>query len=228
MSTFRFKQFAISQDRCAMKVGTDGVLLGAWAAGGTRILDVGTGTGLVALMMAQRFPEARVTAIDVDEGAVEQARENVAASTFADRVEVVWSDVQSFVGQTFDAIVCNPPYFANSLKCPDSRRTLARHSDSLTAADLAAAADRLLSSDGMLSVVLPTDVMAAFEAAVADKGFAVARQCLVKTSNRRPAKRCLLTFCRSRATAETSVECLADGAGRSEWYSELTRDFYLW
>ncbi len=227
-----------------MKVGTDGVLLGAWAAGGTRILDVGTGTGLVALMMAQRFPEARVTAIDVDEGAVEQARENVAASPFADRVEVVWSDVQSFVGHTFDAIVCNPPYFANSLKCPaivcnppyfanslkcpDSRRTLARHSDSLTAADLAAAADRLLCSDGMLSVVLPTDVMAAFEAAVADKGFAVVRQCLMKTSNRRPAKRCLLTFCRSRATAETSVECLADGAGRSEWYSELTRDFYLW
>ena len=201
-----------------MKVGTDGVLLGAWAAGGTRILDVGTGTGLVALMMAQRFPEARVTAIDVDEGAVEQACENVAASPFADRVEVVWSDVQSFVGQTFDAIVCNPPYFANSLKCPDSRRTLARHSDSLTAADLAAAADRLLSSDGMLSVVLPTDVMAAFEAAVADKGFAVVRR----------GVRCLLTFCRSRATAETSVECLADGAGRSEWYSELTRDFYLW
>ncbi|MBQ2339147.1 MAG: methyltransferase, partial [Prevotella sp.] len=196
MSTFRFKQFAISQDRCAMKVGTDGVLLGAWAAGGTRILDVGTGTGLVALMMAQRFPEARVTAIDVDEGAVEQARENVAASPFSDRVEVVWSDVQSFVGQTFDAIVCNPPYFANSLKCPDSRRTLARHSDSLSAADLAAAADRLLCSDGVLSVVLPTDVMAAFEAAVADKGFAVVRQCLVKTSNRRPAKRCLLTFCR--------------------------------
>ena len=96
MSTFRFKQFAISQDRCAMKVGTDGVLLGAWAAGGTRIL---------ALMMAQRFPEARVTAIDVDEGAVEQARENVAASPFADRVEVVWSGVQSFVGQTFDAMM---------------------------------------------------------------------------------------------------------------------------
>ena len=108
-----------------MKVGTDGTLLGAWAlasAGPCRVLDVGTGTGLIALMMAQRYPEAQVIAIDIDEKAVFQAQENVLASPFADRIQVLEADVQTFEdSEKFDSIVCNPPFFEDSLVCPDSR-----------------------------------------------------------------------------------------------------------
>ena len=94
-SYFRFQQFTVHQDRCAMKVGTDGTLLGAWARGGRRILDIGTGTGLIALMMAQRFPQAVVTAVDIDEDAVGQASENVAASPFAGRIAVEQADIRT-------------------------------------------------------------------------------------------------------------------------------------
>ena len=107
MTGFRFKQFEILQDRCAMKVGTDGVLLGAWASGGTRILDIGCGTGLIALMMAQRFPAAQVVGIDIDEEACGQARENVAASPFGDRIDVAHCRLQDYSGEEFDAIVSN-------------------------------------------------------------------------------------------------------------------------
>ena len=93
MTAFRFKKFVVEQDLCAMKVGTDGVLLGAWATGGTRVLDIGTGTGIIALMLAQRCPQAQVTAIDIDEGAVRQASHNVAQSPFADRIEVLHESV---------------------------------------------------------------------------------------------------------------------------------------
>lgn len=117
-----------------MKVGTDGVLLGAWAQGGTRILDIGTGTALIALMLAQRFPDAHVTGIDIDDEACQQARENVANTPFADRVEVVHEALQAFIpqeGGVYDSIVSNPPYFHNSLKNPDERRAQARHTDAL-------------------------------------------------------------------------------------------------
>ena len=129
--SFTFKQFVVRQDRCAMKVGTDGMLLGAWAEMDKpdgRVLDIGTGTGLMALMMAQRYPEARVTAVDIDEMAVSQAVENVKASPFADRIEVLQADVNAFeTEKKFDSIVCNPPFFNNVLICPDSQRTQARY-----------------------------------------------------------------------------------------------------
>ena len=128
---FQFKQFTVRQQHCAMKVGTDGTLLGAWAkasAGPCRVLDVGTGTGLIALMMAQRYPEALAVAIDIDEKAVFQAQENVTASPFADRIQVLEADVQTFAdSEKFDSIVCNPPFFEDSLVCPDPQRTEARH-----------------------------------------------------------------------------------------------------
>ena len=124
MTGFKFKQFEIHQDHCAMKVGTDGVLLGAWAPGGKRILDVGSGTGLISLMMAQRFPEAQVLGIDMDGEACEEAAENVAACPFADRVEIECCRLQDYhSAESFDAIVSNPPFFLNSLKNPDSKRS---------------------------------------------------------------------------------------------------------
>ena len=106
---FKFKKFTIWQANCAMKVGTDGTLLGAWANGGRRILDVGTGTGLIALMMAQRFEDTQIVGVDIDEGAVAQARENVKVSPFVDRITIEKADIGTFESQPFDAIISNPP-----------------------------------------------------------------------------------------------------------------------
>lgn len=159
-SFFQFKQFKVEQSECAMKVGTDGVLLGAWCDvdDATNILDIGTGTGLIALMVAQRNKTAHIFAIDLDEKAVKQAQENIDASPWSDRMETQCCALQEFTPATkFDLIVCNPPYFTNSLKAPDQQRTLARHNDSLPLDELAKHAVNLLNEHGRLCVILPTE-----------------------------------------------------------------------
>lgn len=229
MTSFRFKKFAIRQDRSAMKVGTDGVLLGAWAEGGGRILDVGCGTGLIALMMAQRFPDATVDGIDIDEVACEEADENVQASPFAGRVRILHAKLQDYQALPYDAIVSNPPYFVDSLKNPDERRTLARHSDSLPFADLFAGAKRMLAVGGVFSVIVPTEVEEKVVAEGYVVGFRLVRSCMVKTVERKKPKRCLLAFCLGGTRALMSEEGVLNVAGgqRSEWYNNLTEDFYL-
>ena len=212
-----------------MKVGTDGVLLGAWAeGGGQRVLDVGTGTGLIALMMAQRFPEARVVGIDIDDEACRQAQENVAASPFADRVEIV-KRAFSHEGGVFDMIVSNPPFFENSLRNPDSRRALARHADTLDAKALFRGVSRLLTDDGVFCVVVPADRVPRFLAEAAIFGFYLSRKTMVQTVATKPPKRSLLAFVRHRPPSllcETVQLQQPDGS-RSEWYQRLTKDFYL-
>lgn len=230
MGNFRFKQFEIEQDRCAMKVGTDGVLLGAWAQGGCRILDIGSGTGLISLMMAQRFPEAEVVGIDMDAGACGQARENVMASPFRDRVEIVCCRLQDFgaIG-VFDAIVSNPPFFVDSLKNPDSKRTMARHTDSLPFRDLFAGVKRLLSDEGVFSAIVPVEVVEQFVAESCMLGFYLIRKCGVKTVERKQPKRFMLSFAKHRISPyEEYVETMMDSQGnRSEWYRKITEEFYL-
>lgn len=234
-SYFEFKQFTVRQDRCAMKVGTDGTLLGAWAEvpqsnGHLRILDIGTGTGLIALMMAQRFTEAQVTAIDIDPDAVAQARENVEASPFSSRIRVLEGDVSDMTDDAvFDAVVCNPPYFVNSLECPDDQRTTARHTVSLTYQTLMESAFRLLSETGIFSVVIPTECRPQLEAEAHLTGFFPSRLCLVRTTPRKSPKRCLMEF-RKRPVSEYVqstgvIETLPQT--RSQWYQQLTKDFYL-
>ena len=232
---FTFRQFTIEQDRSAMKVGTDGVLLGAWAelpivsgvgSPTPRVLDIGTGTGVVALMMAQRYPDALVDAAF-------QAGENVTRSPFVSRVRVFNTSIQDFAAastERYDAIVSNPPYFQNSLRNPDEQRSLARHADSLPFSELIRAAAVLLKDDGVMSIIIPTgntlnDIV---EQAVY-QGFLVARQTFVKTSERRVPKRCLLELARRRdAEPVIETQCLSGiGNTRSEWYANLTKDFYL-
>lgn len=228
MTKFWFKQFTVWQDRCAMKVGTDGVLLGAWASGGKRILDIGTGTGLVALMMAQRFPFARVIGVDIDRDAVSQALDNVSRSPFFDRVEVRECAVQNLHEGSFDAIVCNPPFFQDSLISPDAKRTLARHTVTLTFQSLISAADRLLTPDGELSVIIPYSEVVHFEGEAVLRGFTVSRQCVVKTTARKTPKRCLLAFRRERVErVEQETVVLMNEGRRSDWYQQLTEEFYL-
>ncbi len=131
---FTFKQFTIWHDKCAMKVGTDGVLLGAWAPveNCKRILDVGTGTGLIAIQLAQRAPQANITAVEIDKIAANQASDNVRNSPWANRIEVICADFRHYTpNERFDMIVSNPPYFINSLKCGNEQRNTARHTDEL-------------------------------------------------------------------------------------------------
>ena len=154
---FAFKQFVIHHDRCAMKVGTDGVLLGAWTdvSLAHRVLEIGTGTGLVALMLAQRCG-ATILAIDIDKDAVGQAQENVSASPWGNRVEVGEQDVRSYeTNMLFDTIVSNPPYFIDSLKCPDGQRSTARHTDTLHADELMEKVPELLTPEGKFSLIIP-------------------------------------------------------------------------
>lgn len=230
---FQFRQFVVHQQRCAMKVGTDGTLLGAWAAapsGQCRILDIGTGTGLIALMMAQRFPEAEVTGIDIDEDAVTQADENVRLSPFSERVRIYRQDIVNFTDIIgFDAIVSNPPYFVDSLACPDDQRTIARHAVSLTYEQLMHQVYRLLKDEGRFSVVVPSDCRAKIEAAACLEGFFTTRVCLIKTTPRKQPKRQLIEFQKHPVSELDISEGVIEVSPnvRSEWYQQLTKEFYI-
>ena len=233
---FQFQRFTIHQDQCAMKVGTDGVLLGTWAQGGERVLDIGTGTGVIALMMAQRYAEAHVVAVDIDEAAVRQARQNADASPFGDRVEVVLSSIQDYatscslsfgegrceVPAHFDSIVCNPPFFVDSLKAPDQQRSLARHADTLPFAELMRAAYRLLSDDGELSVVIPFDYRRRLDDEAFLCGFFPSRVCAVRTKSTKPVRRYLLAYRKRPCPCHHDELTIGDAR-----YQQLTRDFYL-
>ena len=218
---FKFKQFTIRQELCAMKVGTDGVLLGAWARGGDCVLDVGTGTGLIALMLAQRYPRAQVTAIDIDDGAVRQAVQNVENAVCQERIDVIQERVQDHEGQ-YDAIVSNPPFFVDSLNAPDAQRNMARHAETLTYAELMQAAMRLLKDDGELSVVVPFDYRQRMEDEATFVGFFPSRVCAVRTVAGKPARRFLLAF--RKHPCERMFQEMTIG---DEAYRQLTQDFYL-
>lgn len=225
---FRFKHFTVWQDSCAMKVGTDGTLLGAWAEGGKRILDIGTGTGLIALMMAQRFPEAQVDGIDVEPEACGQACRNVQLSPFAGRICIANTSLQEFSGGSYDAIVCNPPFFVGSLGCPDKSRTVARHADTLTYDELFAGVSSCLADAGVFSAIIPFDCRERFERAAVCHGLFTSRVCAVKTTPRKYPRRYLLAFRKYPCSVPTTEECIGDGEGRrSEWYERLTKEFYL-
>ena len=234
---FQFKRFTVSQSRCAMKVGTDGTLLGAWARVGERVLDIGTGTGLLALMIAQRHPSARVCGVDIDADAVAQATANFQSSPFADRLSVCQMDVREFQNRqdafspgSFDAIVCNPPFFDHALPCPTQQRSQARHTSSLDHAELAAAAAWWLADGGEFSVVMPFDYRERFTAKAQAAGLALCRECAVKTTPRKPPRRYLLAFVKAGqpVAVEHTEGVLEEEPGRrSPWYQQLTKDFYL-
>src|SRR5436190_9030444 len=162
---FRFKRFTIRQDRCALKVGTDGVLFGAWVgySGARRILDIGTGTGLLALIAAQRTATAHIDAVEIDDASAEQAAENAAASPWSERVRIHRMDVRRMnTAERYDLIVCNPPYYSGYSKSHDERIGLAKHSGELLFPELLTAVDRLLAPEGRFAVILPLNREAEF------------------------------------------------------------------
>lgn len=227
---FSFKHFTVYHDRCAMKVGTDGVLLGAWTdvSSVRRVLDIGTGTGLISLMLAQRCP-ASIKAVDIVPEAVEQAKINVAASSWSDRIEVELHDICQYESEEcFDVIVSNPPYFADSVRCPDSKRNTARHMDNLDFESLIKAVARLLAPEGTFSVIIPTDGMCLFVAIATRYGLHRIRETRVHTKPGAEPKRVLLAF--KRFPTECVTDSLTIELSRhiySKEYIALTRDFYL-
>ena len=227
---FTFKQFTVHQDRCAMKVGTDGVLLGAWAEGGMRILDVGPGTGLIALMMAQRFTTSRVVGVEIDADACLQAQQNATESPFASRLEIVNTRLQDYRPDIrFDSIVSNPPFFMNSLRNPDRQRSVARHTDTLSYTDLFRSVKTLLADSGVFSAVIPAECVEEFISEGCIAGLFLNRNIGVETVVGRPAKRFLLAFGKQTSvTFEPEIVCLRHKNGvSSDWYSRLTCAFYL-
>ena len=236
---FRFKQFSVKQDKCAMKVGTDGVLLGCWAEGGQTVLDIGTGTGLIALMMAQRFPDAHVDALEIDSSAAKQAFENVAESPFESRIKVVEESLQDYIRRVaheeaeteglYDAIVSNPPFFINSLKNPNAERAQARHTDTLSYADLFACVAKLLKPDGVFSAIIPAECEERFCSEGFLQGMFLTRKYMVRTVAHKKPKRCLLAFSKQRsAIIDNQDVCLQNpGGSRTDWFNEKSLDFYL-
>ena len=231
-SYFQFKRFTVHQERCAMKVGTDGTLIGAWGGvdGARRILDIGTGTGLIALMAAQRNPEASVVGVEIDDEAAVQARDNVRMSPWSGRIEIVHADLKDYAPtEGFDAILSNPPYFDNDLKCPDIGRNTARHTDRLTFADLMRHVARLLTPGGEFSVIIPSVAVPDLIGLGIDNRLFPVRKTWVQTTPKVQPKRCMLAFRFTPAEVveeETMVIQLAP-MEYSEAYRRLTGEFYL-
>ena len=231
--SFRFKQFFVEDSKCAMKVGTDGVLLGAWCpivnrqSSNRKFLDVGTGCGLIARMLAQRCPEAQIDAIDIDEAAVEQAIDN--------GVNAFCAKLQEWQGGPYDLIVSNPPYFRNSLKNPDKGRQTARHTDTLSYDELLQHSARLLTDNGQLVLILPAEAENEVRQLAASENLFLTHVTRVYSKESKPVRRVLMAFeiTRGRREAvdisiqEDTLILEDDKGGRSLPYQELCRDFYL-
>ena len=231
--SFRFKQFSVEDGECSMKVGTDSVLLGAWAKlpSTGRVLDVGTGCGLLALMVAQRS-NALITAIDIDKPSIRQAQENFTDSSWGSRINALVTDFQDFALSTpgtFDLIITNPPYFINSLKAPHAPRSNARHNDGLPFAKLAAQSFQLLKDDGRLYLILPVNEAKLFTEIALGCGFYLTRQLSVTPVANKPPNRLLMEFNKS-ASDKVELESLTirnEYSSYTDAYKELTKDFYL-
>lgn len=239
---FRFKQFTVWHDRCAMKVGTDSVLLGAWCPISAidevdiRVLDIGTGSGLISLMLSQRLEATgrsfNIYGIDIEPNAVEQSRINFALSPWASHLSAIESSVQEYqVNDGFDLIVSNPPYFQNSLKNPNRDRATARHTDTLAYAELLAHAKRLLKRRGILSLILPIEAEIEILELAQKNQLRPTHITYVHSKEGNPAKRLLMSF-RSTLIENSSLDINhfyieSTNSPRSKAYIELTKDFYL-
>lgn len=227
---FDFKQFRVYHDRCGQKVATDGVLLGVWGRveGARSILDIGSGSGLISLMAAQREPQAQVVGVDVEQEALSQSRENVSLSPFSDRITIIEADVRNFQHEQFDSILCNPPFYTEDTTPPDGARYLARNAQALPFDELISAVVRLLHEDGHFSVMLPTTEHAAFTALCMSRGLYLERICHVQTVKRKPPKRTLITYSfHPSETVQQESLILQEGNEKSKAYRDLACEFYL-
>lgn len=248
---FRFKQFTVWHDKCAMKVGTDGVLLGAWAQSvntpppssqSISILDVGCGTGLISLMLAQRYPHSHIIAIDIDYDAAQQATRNVLESPFQDRIKVIRADFLDFTSSSpattpntlrpapYSLIVSNPPYFEDtpSTISTSSPRDIARHAQKLNFETLIQHSAELLSEQGTFAVIIPFDVANRFISIAASHNLYLHSRCDIRNNESKPFKRAMLAFCKDiHDTHTTSLTIRNIDNTYTLDYITLTQDFYL-
>lgn len=233
-SYFQFKQFRIEQDRCAMKMGTDAVLLGALAHQGNAkmILDIGTGTGVIALMLAQRFPDARVHGVEIEEQAFSQAAQNFQKSPWHDRMEIfhaAFQDYSKSPAKKYDLIVSNPPYFSNQLKSSNTRKSWARHDDHLSLNDLLHGVEQLLSENGLFWLILPLREMKRFKDLVGLGDLALQHEYLIRDQPGVKPHREICSFGKGRGYNMVSGEItLKEASGQAgSTYRDLVKNFLL-
>jgi len=241
---FYFKQFSIRHDKCGMKVGTDGVLIGAWACwllnqknrnhDQLEVLDVGCGCGLISLMIAQECGNVRVRGIDIEETAVEQAKENVEASRFKDGIEIDLCDFNTLYSfsNKYDVIVSNPPFYTENIISENARRDNARHTSSLSFETLILNTSKLLNNDSDFCVIIPSEHTSSFIAECATRQMYLCHRVDIKTSPHKATKRTILHFIKTDSVShiETHHTTLSIRNERNEYteeYVELTKGFYL-
>ncbi|AWH84031.1 tRNA (adenine-N(6)-)-methyltransferase [Flavobacterium album] len=232
---FSFKQFNIQQDKCAMKVGTDGVLLGAWAPldhNPYSILDIGAGTGLIALMLAQRSNAEQIDALEIDDDAYEQAVDNFESSPWGDRLFCYHAGLDEFMEEPedeYDLIVSNPPFYTEDYTSGNEQRDTARFASSLPFEDLVEAASLLLSDNGVFAVILPFKEEEKFLALAKENGLYPVKITHVKGTPTTETKRTLMAFSRQENTPPDIDELVIE-TERHKYtpaYIALTQDFYL-
>ena len=235
MSKFQFKQFSLEQDRCAMKIGTDGVLLGAWTPiekNPFSILDIGAGTGVIALMLAQRSNAEQIDALEIDEEAYEQSVDNFENSPWSDRLFCFHAGLDEFVEEPedeYDLIVSNPPFYTDDYKSDNEQRDLARFADAMPFEDLIEAADLLLSENGTFAVIIPFKEEENFLALAKEYELYPLKITHVKGTPTTEIKRSLLAFSRNESVNFPIDELIIE-TSRHQYtpeYIELTKDFYL-
>lgn len=232
-SYFRFKQFMVHQDACGMKISTDAVLLGALASPqvSERVLDIGTGTGVVALMLAQRFPDSTIEGMEIDKDAFIQATDNVALSLWKDRITLFHQSFQEYATLKpagFDLIVSNPPYFPDHIKSQDNQRNLALHNDALPFQDLVNGAASLLAPKGLLWVILPERQMQDLEKLAIHKGLFTHSRLVVRNHPSAPVLRVLQAFSfLEQKPHETTMTIRDQESNYSMGYKRLLKDFLL-
>lgn len=232
---FSFKQFSVKQDKTAMKVGTDGVLLGAWAPVNHNpfsVLDIGAGTGVIALMLAQRSQAQQIDALEIDEDAYEQAVENFENSPWGDRLFCFHAGLDEFIEEPedeYDLIISNPPFYSEDYKTENEQRDLARFQDAMPFEELIEAADLLLSENGIFAVILPFKEEKNFIVLAQEAELYPTKITRVKGNPTSEIKRSLLAFSRNE-NPETEIDELIIETDRHLYtkdYIELTKDFYL-
>jgi tRNA1Val (adenine37-N6)-methyltransferase len=230
-SVFKFKQFEVDQEGCAMRINTDGVMLAAMAdhARPMRILDIGTGTGVIALMMAQRFPQAFVDAVEIDEAATIRAMQNFGTSPFSGRLQAFHTPIETYESsKKYDLIISNPPYFVNDLKNPESRKSLARHAGENFFEALVLKAAALLNEAGLLWLILPVK-QADFVADRAVKaGLVLQQEISICSDKNKPVIRKIICIGRSAGILHGEQFYIYEAEGiYTSAYKQLLRDFFL-
>lgn len=232
-SVFRFKKFTVSHAQSSMKVGVDAVLLGAWAGmKASRILDIGTGSGVIALMMAQRFPESRILGIDIDQASVEEAEFNFSHSPWSDRLTVKKESFpEDLINKVerFDLIVSNPPYFNSGIINPTTPREKARHQDKLSVFSILKHAKSLITEGGVIALIYPEEFHTEAKLHASNCGLVLIRQCFVRGNINRPFKRVIAEFKNTKSAPNLITEFLTlhQDNKPTEEYIKLCRNFYL-